>query len=173
MNANTSMSLTRRAVIGALAGGALAAGLRATNIAAVPSRGVGGGGGISGAGIVDAGGGKVQFAVHASRRQIDEAGTFVFAGDLRWEDLDAGRSLRSTAISFYGPPANDDSTREVVGELSVDGVGSYPFRLRVELDELAPLSQDSLRLMVEAIGYQAAGPVVFGEIALLTFGPPD
>lgn len=119
----------RRAVI--IGGAAIAAGVlvgAGRSAAAGPARQrlAVGGGGLSGGGTVAGQAGEAEFSVFASRLTLSEKEERVI-GQLRWGEGET--TLESIEVSDYGPLEGDKRARRLVGTLSVNGEGSFPFIL--------------------------------------------
>lgn len=166
--------IDRRMAIGG--GLALAAGLALPlrQIRTVTQRGMVGGG------LVQLEQGEANFSLFVSRLIFSDD-TVVVVGSVLWIDGATGSSLRSTAITEYIVPdveAERGVLRGIIGTMSVDGEGEYPFELEVIDADLPGSGLDTVDLKVgdgartgesppvSGLGYSyaASGTVVTGDI---------
>jgi hypothetical protein len=167
----------RSAVAGALAGATvLALPRRASGGRAIVQRGIVGGG------RVEFGEGAADFSLFASRLNFEWETREVIVGSVLWIDVSTGSVFRSTSVADYIVPENQPAqgaSRQIVGMMSVDGEGDYPFVLDVIDAKVSESGQDSVSLKLgEAVRgaggatpaagvgfrYTAAGPVAAGDI---------
>ena len=182
---NHQMQLTRRHAL--LAGGtaiALAAspGLRPDAAARAMQRSIQSGGGIAGGGVVALeDGGEAHFSVFGSRFVVEDQDEPAIFGSLIWTDSE-GTALVSSEVTDYGPVEDDESSRQMTGTLTMDGEGDYPFTLMLTDGGGPGEGDDTLTLTVLDSGdnaapspvagdavYSAEGPLVSGDLQLLTF----
>ena len=143
--------------------------------------------GIVGGGVVQFAPAEASFSVFASRLIVDSEEPGAIMGRVRWVDTTSGLVMNSVQILAYEdletPPGGAEA-RRLVGIMSLGGSDEYPFTLDV-IDAGDPGSGlDSLFLTVgdgaltgengtPAAGlgftYEAAGPVVAGDIEDLEF----
>ena len=165
----------RRMAIGG--GLALAAGLALPRrqIRTVTQRGMVGGG------LVQLEQGEANFSLFVSRLIFSDD-TVVVVGSVLWVDGATGTSLRSTAITEYIVPDVEPEQgvlRQIIGTMSVDGEGEYPFEIEVIDADLPGSAADTVDLKVgdgartsedgtpvSGLGYSyaASGNVVTGDI---------
>ena len=138
--------------------------------------------GIVGGGLVQVEEGEAQFSFFASRLIFEEENQEVIVGSVLWVDTPLGFTMRSTAITAYIVPEeqpDQGETRQIVGLMSVNGEGEYPFELVVTDVDLPGTGLDTVNLMVGdgartaenatpvvglGFSYAVAGPVVVGDI---------
>ena len=160
--------------------------LAGATVLAVPRRASGGRAivqrGIVGGGLVESEEGGAHFSLFASRFNFDGQDQEVIVGSVVWMDEATGSTLRSKSITDYIVPENQPAqgvSRQIVGIMSLDGEGDYPFELEV-IDAQAPVpGRDSVSLKVgdvargaggatptagSGFSYTAAGPVSAGDI---------
>jgi hypothetical protein len=139
--------------------------------------------GMVGGGLARLDQGEANFSLFASRLEPGEDTVEVVVGSILWIDDSAGLKLRSTAVTGYIVPEQGRS-RQIIGTMSVDGEGEYPFELEV-LDADEPGSNaDTLNLKVGddvrtgeyatpaanyEFGYTANGTVETGDLQELRF----
>jgi len=172
----TTRSTRRQAAIAAAIGGVAAIVPTATRqVDALPRAGVGGGNGIAGGGAMKLAAGVAHFSLFASRLESEEDADPQVFGDLEWVDPSwesKGVTLKSLVVTAYGQPSDEPASREIRGELSVDGEGRYPFVLRAIDAGAVGSGKDAIRLTVEAgpdFSYSAEGPITAGGVTLLRF----
>ena len=141
-----------------------------------------------------AGGGQVQFdrgeanfSLFASRLIFAVEKLEVVAGSVLWADGPAGLLMESIEVTGYNVPADQPAqgqSRQIIGIMSVNGAGEYPFEL-VVVDAGAPGSgTDTVTLVVGdgirtgenatpvtgmGFSYLAAGPVIPGDVQEIDF----
>ena len=180
----------RQALASAAALGALAALARADVPQAGAQRsGVSGGGGIAGGGTAETAEGEAQFSLFATSLDVaGQAEPQVF-GRVQWLDRNwrsQGVTLVSTAVTAYGPPANDpqSNVRELRGTMTANGEGSHPFFLRAVVAPDIGVGTEEIRLTVgpgavagtpaaatptDGFAYDVEGMVDAGDLQLLRF----
>lgn len=154
-----SSTRTRRQTLrsAALAGGVAALGIGGAlpgSVGAQPRFGVGGGG-LAGGGTVASENGDAQFSIFATRITLPGEKEEQVIGQVRWVDGDV--ALTSLAVDDYGPLEGDKRARRLVGTMSANGEGSYPFTLTVVDGGEPGTGLDTLSLTVGAA--DAATPV--------------
>jgi hypothetical protein len=167
----------RMAIGGALAAaGGLAVPRRQTRI--VTQRGMVGGG------LVQFDQGEANFSVLASRLIFAEDEVVVL-GSVLWVDATVGLTLRSTAITDYIVPEvqpEQGQSRLILGRMSVNDEGEYPFALELIDADLPGTGADMAMLIVgedartgenatpvsdEGFSYRANGTLVTGDLQLI------
>ncbi|MBW3634681.1 MAG: hypothetical protein KY456_16810 [Chloroflexi bacterium] len=167
----------RAAVAGALAGAtALALPLPVSGGRVVVQRGMIGGG------LVESGESEAHFSLFASRLSVEGENQEVVVGSVLWVDVSTGLTMSSTSITGYSVPEvqpDQGESREIVGIMSVNGEGEYPFELEVIDADLPGSGLDSVSLTVGdraragasatpasgfGFNYSAEGTVVSGDI---------
>jgi hypothetical protein len=139
--------------------------------------------GMVGGGLARLDQGEANFSLFASRLEPSEDTVEVVVGSIRWIDDSAGLKLRSTAVTDYIAPEQGRS-RQIIGTMSVNDEGEYPFELEV-LDAVEPGSrEDTVNLKVGddvrtgeyatpaagyEFGYTANGTVETGDLQELRF----
>jgi hypothetical protein len=175
MAAGVGLIDRRMAIGGALAGAAgLALPSRQSRI--LTQRGMVGGG------LVQFEEGEASFSVFVSRLIFSEDDAEVVVGSVIWVDDAAGLTLRSTAITEYNVPEvqpEQGVLRQILGTMSVDEEGEYPFDLEVIDADLPGSGQDTVVLKVGdgarasanatpvsdvGFSYMAGGMVATGDI---------
>ena len=107
--------------------------------------------GMVGGGLVRFEQGEASFSLFVSRLIFSEDGTEVVAGSIIWVDKEAMLTLRSTAITEYIVPEvqpEQGTSRQIVGTMSVNGEGDYPFQMEVVDADLPGSGSDSVDLKV-------------------------
>jgi hypothetical protein len=129
----------RMAIGGALAG---AAGLALPRLqgGTVNQRGMVGGG------LARFEQGEANFSLFASRMEFSGDGRKVVVGSVLWNDDSAGLRLSSTVITEYIVP--EEGPRRIIGKMSVNDEGEYPFELVVTDANLPWEGKDTLNLTV-------------------------
>jgi hypothetical protein len=127
--------------------------------------------------------GEANFSLFASRMVFTEDGTEVVVGSVLWIEDSAGLKLRSTVITEYIAPAQK-GPRQIIGKMSVNDEGEYPFELVVTDADLPGYRKDTLNLTVgndaglggygtpagdSEFTYKANGTVDFGDLHDLDF----
>ena len=167
----------RAAVAGALAGvTALALPHHVSGGRVVVQRGMVGGG------LVEFGESAAHFSFFASRLSFEGENQEVVAGSVLWVDESTGLTMSSTSITGYIVPEiqpDQGVSRQILGVMSVNGEGEYPFELEVIDVDMPGSGLDSVVLTVgdgaraggsatpaSGLGftYEAAGSVVSGDI---------
>jgi hypothetical protein len=137
--------------------------------------------GMVGGGLAQLGEGEANFSLFASRMIVAEGLPEVFVGSIVWVDDQAGLRLKSTAISAYAASQDQPEqgqSRQILGMMSVDGDGEYPFALVATDAGLPGDGPDSVSLTVgdgaltegatPATGYgfryMVSGELVSGDI---------
>lgn len=175
-------AIDRRMVIGGALAGAAGLALPHRQSRPVSQRGVVGGG------LAQIEQGEANFSLFASRMTVAEGIPEVFVGSIFWVDDRDGLTLRSTAISAYTVPKDQPpkgQSRQILGKMSVNGKGEYPFELlATNADGLPGAGPDSVSLTVGdgafagegatpaagyGFNYMATGPLVSGDIQVIGF----
>ena len=138
--------------------------------------------GMVGGGLARLEQGEANFSLFASRMIVAEGAPEAFAGSVVWLDDQAGVTLRSTAITAYVVPREqpeEGRSRQVLGTMSVNEQGEYPFELVATDAGLPGAGLDSVRLIVGdgaltgegatpaagfGFSYMATGSLVTGDI---------
>ena len=122
--------------------------------------------------------GEANFSLLASRMQFSGDDKEVIVGSVLWVDDQAGVTLRSTAITAYIVP-EEEGPRQVIGTMSVNEEGEYPFQLEVTDADLPGYGKDMVDLKVgndvqtggyetpaggPEFSYMASGTVVTGDL---------
>lgn len=153
MDMTDAMRNRRQVVVASAITAALAMPLRA---AAAPTRGRA----ITQRGIVGGGTlplpeGQAVFSFFASRLIVAGEEPEIVLGSVRWVDFPSGLTLSSVAITDYEViPADQAQVRRIVGTMSVNGEGEYPFTLEVTDAGDPGNGQDAVALTV---GVSAGG----------------
>jgi hypothetical protein len=137
--------------------------------------------GMVGGGLVQLEQGEANFSLFVSRLIFSDD-TVVVVGSVLWVDGAAGLSLHSTAITEYIVPDVEPEQgvlRQIIGTMSVDGEGEYPFEIEVIDADLPGSAADTVDLKVgdgartsengtpvSGLGYSyaASGNVITGDI---------
>jgi hypothetical protein len=140
--------------------------------------------GMVGGGLVRFEQGEANFSVFASRLIFAEDEVVVL-GTVLWVDETVGLALRSTAITEYIVPEvqpEQGQSRHILGTMSVNDEGEYPFELELIDADLPGTSLDMAILTVgegartgenatptsdPGFSYTANGTVVTGDIQLI------
>jgi hypothetical protein len=143
--------------------------------------------GMVGGGLARFEAGEANFSLFASRMIVAEGSPEVFAGSVIWVDDQAELVLRSTAITAYIVPEDQPEqgrSRQILGLMSVNGEGEYPFELVATDVDMPGAGQDSVSLTVGdgalaaegatpadgyGFNYLATGPLVSGDIQEIGF----
>ena len=107
--------------------------------------------GMVGGGLVRFEQGEASFSLFVSRLIFSEDATEVVVGSIIWVDKAAKMTLRSTAITDYIVPEvqpEQGTSRQIVGTMSVNGEGDYPFQMEVVDVDLPGSGSDSIDLKV-------------------------
>ena len=137
--------------------------------------------GMVGGGLVRFEQGEANFSLFVSRLTFSDAAEVV-AGNFLWLDGEAGVSLRSTTITEYIVPQVEPEQgvlRQIIGTMSVDGDGDYPFDMEVvdvdppgaatdtvvlNVGDGARASENATPASGLGYSYMATGTVVTGDI---------
>jgi hypothetical protein len=137
--------------------------------------------GMVGGGLVRFEQGEANFSLFVSRLIFSEESEVV-VGSVLWVDGATGVALRSTAITEYIVPQVEPEQgvlREIIGTMSVDGEGDYPFDMEIIDADLPGSGLDTVVLNVgdgartsqnatpaSGLGYSymATGTVITGDI---------
>jgi len=137
--------------------------------------------GMVGGGLVQFEQGEANFSLFVSRLIFSGDEAEVVVGSIIWADEAAG-TLRSTAITEYNVPEvqpEQGVLRQIIGTMSVDGEGDFPFQLEVTDTDLPGSGQDTVVLNVGdaarasgnatpvsdvGFSYMASGMVATGDI---------
>jgi hypothetical protein len=137
--------------------------------------------GMVGGGLVQSEQGEANFSLFVSRLIFSDDAEVV-VGSVIWVDGAAGITLRSTAITAYIVPDVEPEQgvlRRIIGTMSVDDEGEYPFELVVIDADLPGSGKDTVDLNVGdgartsenatpvsglGFSYMAAGTVGSGDI---------
>ncbi len=103
--------------------------------------------GMVGGGLARFEQGEANFSLFASRMEFTGDGTKVVVGSVLWIDDSAGLTLRSTAITDYIVP-EQEGPRQIIGTMSVNDEGGYPFELEVTDADLPGYGKDMVSLNV-------------------------
>jgi hypothetical protein len=140
--------------------------------------------GMVGGGLAQFDQGEANFSVFASRLIFAEDEVVVL-GSVLWVDDTVGLTLRSTAITEYIVPEvqpEQGQSRHILGTMSVNDEGEYPFELELIDADLPGTSLDMAILTVgedarpgqnatptsdPGFSYTANGTVVTGDIQLI------
>jgi hypothetical protein len=140
--------------------------------------------GMVGGGLVRFEQGEANFSVFASRLIFAEDEVVVL-GSVLWVDETVGLTLRSTAITEYIVPEvqpEQGQSRHILGTMSVNDEGEYPFELELidadlpgtgedmailTVGEGARTSQNATPVSDPGFSYTANGTVVTGDIQLI------
>jgi hypothetical protein len=140
--------------------------------------------GMVGGGLVRFEQGEANFSVFASRLIFAEDEVVVL-GSVLWVDETVGLTLRSTAITEYIVPEvqpEQGQSRHILGMMSVNDEGEYPFELElIDADlpgtgvdmailtvrEGARTGQNATPVSDPGFSYTANGTVVTGDIQLI------
>jgi hypothetical protein len=143
--------------------------------------------GMVGGGLVRFEQGEANFSVFASRLIFSAEDAEVVAGSVIWLDDAAGLTMRSTEIADYiVPPVQPEQgvSRHVIGTMSVNDEGEYPFELEIIDVDLPGSGRDMANLRVGdgartsenatpasdlGFSYMANGTVIAGDIQELNF----
>lgn len=143
--------------------------------------------GIVGGGLVPFEESEANFSFFASRLIFAEEDREVIVGSVVWVDAPIGLTMTSTAITAYIVPEEQPDQgviRQIVGTMSVNGEGEYPFELVVTDLDMPGTGLDTVNLTVgdavqtddiatpgadSGFSYISAGPVVSGDIQELNF----
>jgi hypothetical protein len=143
--------------------------------------------GMVGGGLARFEEGEANFSLFASRMTVAEGSPEVFVGSVIWVDDRAELTLRSTAITAYIVPEDQPEqgrSRQILGLMSVNGEGEYPFALVATDVDIPGAGQDSVSLTVgdgsltgegasPAAGYgfdyMATGSLTSGDIQEIGF----
>ena len=138
--------------------------------------------GMVGGGLVQFEQGEANFSLFVSRLIFSADDSEVVVGSVLWVDGAAGVSMRSTAIAEYIVPQVEPEQgvlRQIIGTMSVDGEGDYPFDMEVVDRDLPGAATDTVVLKVgdgartsenatpaSGLGYSytATGTVVTGDV---------
>jgi hypothetical protein len=170
--------IDRRMAIGGALAGAAGLALPRRQSRSVLQRGMVGGG------LVRFEQGEANFSVFASRLIFPEDEVVVL-GSVLWVDETVGLALRSTAITEYIVPEvqpEQGQSRHILGMMSANDVGEYPFELELIDADLPGTGVDMAILAVgkaarpgqnatpvsdPGFNYTANGTVVTGDIQLI------
>ena len=138
--------------------------------------------GMFGGGLARFEQGEANFSILASRMTFAEEDPEVVVGRVLWVDDQAGHTLRSSMITDYDVSEvqpEQGRSRQVLGIMSVNGEGEYPFEL-VVIDANLPGSGEDRAILKVGDGartgenatpasglgfsYMAAGTIVTGDI---------
>jgi hypothetical protein len=137
--------------------------------------------GMVGGGLLQLEQGEANFSLFVSRLIFSDD-TVVVVGSVIWVDEAAGATLRSTAITEYIVPPEEPEQgvlRRILGTMSVNDEGEYPFEFVVVDADLPGSGKDTVDLNVgdgartsenatpasdSGFSYMAAGAVVTGDI---------
>jgi microcompartment protein CcmK/EutM len=137
--------------------------------------------GIVGGGLVQLEQGEANFSLFVSRMIFAED-EMVVLGSVLWTDDTRELTLRSTAITEYIVPEvqpEQGVLRQIIGMMSVDGEGEFPFDMEIVDADLPGAGTDTIVLIVgdgartsenatpaSGVGfsYMATGTVVTGDI---------
>jgi hypothetical protein len=170
-------AVDRRMAIGGVLAGAAGLALPRRQGGTVNQRGMVGGG------LAQFDGGEANFSLFASRMELTGDGREVVLGSVLWIDDSAGVTLRSTEITEYIVP-EQEGPRKIIGKMSVNDEGEYPFELEVTDADLPGYRKDMLNLKVgndaatgdyetsasdPEFNYNANGTVVTGDLHDLNF----
>ena len=156
-------SLDRRMAIGGALAGAAGLALPRRQSRTVIQRGMVGGG------LVQFEQGEANFSVFASRLIFAEDEVVVL-GSVLWVDETVGLALRSTAITEYIVPEvqpEQGQSRHILGTMSVNDEGEYPFELELIDADLPGTGVDMAILTVgegARTGENATPPVTPGSV---------
>ena len=138
--------------------------------------------GMVGGGLVRFEQGEASFSVFVSRLIFSGDEPEVVVGSVIWVDDTVGVTLRSTAITEYNVPEvqpEQGVLRQILGTMSVDEEGEYPFDLEVTDADLPGSGKDTVVLKVgdgartsanatqvsdAGFSYMASGMVATGDI---------
>ncbi len=138
--------------------------------------------GMVGGGLVQSEQGEANFSLFVSRLIFSADEFEVVAGSVLWVDGAAGLTLRSTGITEYiVPPVEPEGgvLRQIIGTMSVNDEGEYPFEMEVVDADLPGSGNDTVVLKVGdgarasdnatpasglGFSYAATGTVVTGDI---------
>jgi hypothetical protein len=107
--------------------------------------------GMVGGGLVQFEQGEASFSLFVSRLIFSEDEAEVVVGSVIWVDDTEGLTLRSTAITEYNVPEvqpEQGVLRQLLGTMSVDEEGEYPFELEVTDVDLPGSGTDTVVLKV-------------------------
>jgi hypothetical protein len=137
--------------------------------------------GMVGGGLVQFEQGEANFSLFVSRLIFSGDEAEVVVGSIIWVDEAAG-TLKSTAITEYIVPEvqpEQGVLRQIIGTMSVDGEGDFPFQLEVTDTDLPGSGQDTVVLNVGdadiasgnatpvgdvGFSYMASGMVATGDV---------
>ena len=137
--------------------------------------------GMVGGGLVQFEQGEANFSLFVSRLIFSGDEAEVVVGSIIWVD-EAEGTLRSTAITEYIVPEvqpEQGVLRQIIGTMTVDGEGDFPFQLEVTDTDLPGSGQDTVVLNVGdaarasgnatpvsdvGFSYMASGMVATGDI---------
>jgi hypothetical protein len=140
--------------------------------------------GMVGGGLVQFDQGEANFSVLASRLIFAEDEVVVL-GSVLWVDATVGLTLRSTAITDYIVPEvqpEQGQSRLILGRMSVNDEGEYPFALELidadlpgtgvdmamlTVGEDARTSENATPVSDEGFSYRANGTLVTGDLQLI------
>jgi hypothetical protein len=200
MPAEQPTNSTRRHAIKLGLGGLAALGaMQAVQLDAAPAVSSGG---IAGGGRATMEGGEAHLAIFGTRLAIPGQAEEQIVGRVQWFDAgwtsdgtaaqasagcrcsvasDGGLLLETTDVTAYGPIPDVENGREMRGQMSANGEGSYPFVLRA-VDAGPPgTREDTISLLVGAaaeeetpsadgdFSYAAEATLVDGDLQLLSF----
>jgi hypothetical protein len=138
--------------------------------------------GMVGGGLVRFEQGEASFSVFVSRLIFSGDEPEVVVGSVIWVDDTVGLTLRSTGITEYNVPEvqpEQGELRQILGTMSVDEDGGYPFDLEVTDADLPGSGKDTVVLKVGdgartsanatpvsdiGFSYMASGMVATGDI---------
>jgi hypothetical protein len=138
--------------------------------------------GMVGGGLVQFEQGEANFSLVVSRLIFSGDDAEVVVGSVIWVDETVGLTLRSTAITEYNVPEvqpEQGVLRQLLGTMSVDEEGEYPFELEVtdvdqpgsgqdtvvlKVGDGARTSQNATPVSDVGFSYMASGLVATGDI---------
>jgi len=138
--------------------------------------------GMVGGGLVRFEQGEANFSLFVSRLIFSADDAEVVVGSVIWVDAAAGHTLRSTSITQYIVPElqpQQGVLRQIIGTMSIDDEGEYPFELEIVDASLPGTGMDTANLNVGdgartsvnatpasglGFSYVATGTVVTGDI---------
>ncbi len=143
--------------------------------------------GMVGGGLVQFEQREANFSLFVSRLIFSGDDAEVVVGSVIWVDDRAELTLRSTAITAYIVPEDQPEqgrSRQILGLMSANGEGEYPFELVATDVDIPGAGQDSVSLTVGdgalaaegatpaggyGFNYMASGPLVSGDIQEIGF----
>ena len=105
--------------------------------------------GMVGGGLARFEQGEANFSLITSRMQFAGDDSEVIVGTILWVDDQAGLTLKSIAVTDYVVPEQEGpGPRRIIGTMSVNGEGEYPFWLEVVDADPPGSGTDTANLMV-------------------------